>query len=445
MAEEDRLQEKRMSVHVYYRYQPLNDLEPRRRLQGPLRLAVFCSVTVLLPCLMLIAPLYIRYSIFRDYVYTLVESDLIIADRPISTFWCEGQALTTNSSNSFQAFILDKQQQNIFKKGPVTSEKNIRVSSESLEYFGVFLPEGSTVTLSTCSASHGAKLTILQGLYSLRNCGLPVDTDWMSSFNVAEGSNENYRDSGNKVHMINQIIKLRTRFNRTRLQTQENFGDTQLFQGSNATISSNISIEDTNSPVNLHDDNRTTAFVDVRSRKVALKSHAKRTTPAERNNIQGTFLREDIKTLLNWTCSIDDILRSLQIISTHNCLHQDLTTIPHNSIVQQITVSDFYYFVFHRDDGHVVNNMLRVHLEINPIFRKLENASSGCNDTTECSVPLDFLTSGRVLVKVPMSEDIKDRDDLQSMTLVSSCIPRLGVYFIFPVSILVLVLCCAFV
>jgi hypothetical protein len=63
------------------------------RFAGPIRVIVFCLVTIILPCLLLVAPLYIRYHLFRDVAYNLGESDLITVDRPISTFWCEGHEL----------------------------------------------------------------------------------------------------------------------------------------------------------------------------------------------------------------------------------------------------------------------------------------------------------------------------------------------------------------
>jgi hypothetical protein len=67
-----------------------------------------------------------------------------------------------------------------------------------------------------------------------------------------------------------------------------------------------------------------------------------------------------------------------------------------------------------------------------------------CKNTTHCSFPLNFLSSEKVLLEVPLQDGVSDEDALAQMILISSCRPRLGVYFIFPVSIIFLILCCAF-
>lgn len=112
-------------------------------------MAAFCLMTIVLPCLLLIAPLYIRYQIFSDVIYTLGESDLVTVDKPISTLWCEKQDLWMNAT--FHAYLLDEQPKISEDLQFFEMDKHMQLADDSLEYWGFFLLQGSKVILSVCS------------------------------------------------------------------------------------------------------------------------------------------------------------------------------------------------------------------------------------------------------------------------------------------------------
>ena len=110
---------------------------------------VFCGAAILFPCILLVAPLYIRYELYKDVAYNLGESDLVTVDKPISTLWCAGQDLKMNAT--FHAYLLDEQPKISEDLQQIEMHKHMQLADDSLEYWGFFLLQGSKVTLSVCS------------------------------------------------------------------------------------------------------------------------------------------------------------------------------------------------------------------------------------------------------------------------------------------------------
>lgn len=82
-------------------------------------------------------------------LYNLGESDLVTVDKPISTFWCEGQDLWMNAT--FHAYLLDEEPTISEDLEHFEMDKHIQLADDSLEYWGFFLLQGSKVILSVCS------------------------------------------------------------------------------------------------------------------------------------------------------------------------------------------------------------------------------------------------------------------------------------------------------
>lgn len=58
-------------------------------LKGPLKAARLCILSLLVPGILVIAPLYIRYHVYSDHKYPLAVTDMRILDQKMSTFWCQ--------------------------------------------------------------------------------------------------------------------------------------------------------------------------------------------------------------------------------------------------------------------------------------------------------------------------------------------------------------------
>jgi hypothetical protein len=111
--------------------------------------------------------------------------------------------------------------------------------------------------------------------------------------------------------------------------------------------------------------------------------------------------------------------------------------------VHEITSTGYYYYIFYSDND-IVSNDIFARFNIEKVVYSFPNYTNSCLNATHCSLPLNFFSSEKVLLEVPLQDGVSDEDALAQMVLISTCRPRLGVYFIFPVAIIFFILACAF-
>lgn len=107
-----------------------------------------------------------------------------------------------------------------------------------------------------------------------------------------------------------------------------------------------------------------------------------------------------------------------------------------------VVESGYYYYIFYSDNDFVSNDMHAIFDIYKPTFQ-YENLTESCLNQTECSFSIDFLSADRVIVEVPTKDGIDDADDDVTL-LISTCHPRMSIYTIFPIAVLLLILGCAF-
>lgn len=101
----------------------------------------------------------------------------------------------------------------------------------------------------------------------------------------------------------------------------------------------------------------------------------------------------------------------------------------------------YYYYIFYSDNDLVSNDIHAIFDIYKPTFQ-YENITKSCINDTECTFPLSIMSSDRVIVEVPTKDGIDESDDIS--LLISVCHPRMGMYIIFPIAVLFLILSCAF-
>ncbi|KAL7292947.1 hypothetical protein TKK_0013399 [Trichogramma kaykai] len=102
----------------------------------------------------------------------------------------------------------------------------------------------------------------------------------------------------------------------------------------------------------------------------------------------------------------------------------------------------YYYFIFYNNND-IVSNDIHAIFEIYKPSLLHENVTRSCINQTECTFQLTMTSSDMVVVEVPIKDGIEQElDDVSK--LVSTCVPRMAVYAIFPIAILFLILGCAF-
>lgn len=114
----------------------------------------------------------------------------------------------------------------------------------------------------------------------------------------------------------------------------------------------------------------------------------------------------------------------------------------HLQTTHDVVSDGYYYYIFYSDNDYVLNDIHAVFNIYKPTYQ-YANYTKGCINKTECNFPLTFLSSETVIVEVPTRDGIEHEQDDISL-LISSCHPRMSVYMIFPVSVLFLILSCAF-
>lgn len=57
-------------------------------MDGIKRLMIFCMMIAILPCILIISPLYLRHIFYADVAYAVTESDIIEINDGISTIFC---------------------------------------------------------------------------------------------------------------------------------------------------------------------------------------------------------------------------------------------------------------------------------------------------------------------------------------------------------------------
>lgn len=117
----------------------------------------------------------------------------------------------------------------------------------------------------------------------------------------------------------------------------------------------------------------------------------------------------------------------------------------HMVTTHEVSADGYYYYIFYSDNDNVENDINAIFDIHKPTFLYANiSESNSCSNSTNCSFPIDFLTSEVVIVEVPTRDGIEHEGD-DFTILISTCHPRMAVYVIFPIAVLFLILTCAFI
>ncbi|XP_055640194.1 uncharacterized protein LOC129777756 isoform X2 [Toxorhynchites rutilus septentrionalis] len=145
------------------------------------------------------------------------------------------------------------------------------------------------------------------------------------------------------------------------------------------------------------------------------------------------------------TCYDGDILLAQGFPPSHLCKDvQYLENGIHMVTKHEVASDGYYYYIFYSDNDYVQNDIHAVFDIYKPTFQYSNiSESKGCVNSTNCSFPIPFWSDERVIVEVPTRDGIEHEEDDITL-LISTCQPRMAIYVIFPISVLFLVLTCAF-
>ncbi|XP_062545296.1 uncharacterized protein LOC134211920 isoform X2 [Armigeres subalbatus] len=144
-------------------------------------------------------------------------------------------------------------------------------------------------------------------------------------------------------------------------------------------------------------------------------------------------------------CYDGEILVAQGFPPSHLCKDvQYLESGIHMVTKHEVASDGYYYYIFYSDNDYVQNDIHAVFDIYKPTFQYSNiSESKGCVNSTNCSFPISFWSDERVIVEVPTRDGIEHEED-DITFLISTCQPRMAIYIIFPISVLFLVLTCAF-
>ncbi|XP_076302665.1 uncharacterized protein LOC143221009 [Lasioglossum baleicum] len=139
-------------------------------MRGIKRILVFCTLTTILPIILLITPLYLRHNFYANVVYAVTDSDILEVTDGISTIFCSAHTLQMN--RTFNAFQMTQRPEITSYRKHIRLKKSMTLPDDTLEYWGFYLLEGANVALSVCSRFQGASILVVKGERNLRTCGM---------------------------------------------------------------------------------------------------------------------------------------------------------------------------------------------------------------------------------------------------------------------------------
>ncbi|XP_018902517.1 uncharacterized protein [Bemisia tabaci] len=467
-------------------------------MHGARRVAVFCLLTAVLPTILLIIPLYLRHSVFMDVVYSVAESDVLEIVEGISTIFCQGQTLKMNSSfSAFQIKGSPEPQTDIRKH--IRLKKSMSLPDDTLEYWGFYLPNGSTVSLSVCSRYDGSRILVVKGEKNLKTCGLlnhpmrkppsmatgqgQVTVTFETNAQVILSDNdidppqngtderdfegEDLSDYNMEEEKRKEIEEIRNKNIKILSNQEKKVADNKNLIESDSKSKADVSPklhrrrrhEKTKSKheiekellaklLNEDESERVTSPKRKRFAKAAQQSHRFDGGLVHGGNAltYNTSAHDSSFSSFEYglyTCYDGNILLTQGFPPSKLCTSVEFFEMQkHMKTVHDVVSDGYYYYIFYSDNDFQLNDIHAVFDIYKPTYM-YGNYSHGCINKTECYFPINFLSDETVVVEVPTRDGIEhEGDDITLLT--STCHPRVTVYMLFPISILFLILSCAF-
>ncbi|XP_045126847.1 uncharacterized protein LOC123513639 isoform X3 [Portunus trituberculatus] len=132
------------------------------------RVISFFLVVFVLPTVLISLPLYARYHLYHTRHLPITETDTRALNDAVSPFWCQGQRVSSNGT--LDAYLVSGTPTVKKEKRHVKLKRKLLLQHDDIEYWGVYLLEGSTFTVSSTARWPGGVLLVAKGEDNLRKC-----------------------------------------------------------------------------------------------------------------------------------------------------------------------------------------------------------------------------------------------------------------------------------
>lgn len=112
------------------------------------------------------------------------------------------------------------------------------------------------------------------------------------------------------------------------------------------------------------------------------------------------------------------------------------------SYIYRIPSNGYYFFVFN-SENEVQSNFIRVQFDLDKAVYNISNSVADCRNRTEsCAVSLDFFSSEKLVMELPVSENSTLWNE--EFIVISECEPRTAIYMFCMIMVPILVTVFAF-
>ncbi|XP_047487986.1 uncharacterized protein LOC125038528 [Penaeus chinensis] len=454
------------------------------------RVISFFLVVFVLPTVLISLPLYARYHLYHARHLPMTETDTRALNHAVSSFWCQGQRVTTNGT--LDAFLVAGAPRLLTQRRHVVLRKNLTLQHDDIEYWGVYLLEGSSFSLSSCARWPGGTLLVVEGEENLRKCFYkeqklqnelnggttmlkPVyhgDTDAEPDDGRRDEDNDEDEDVGGEIFNDDDHE------HDLRLLEADD-GEEREIEGNGDGVDLTASLSH---PKNLkalknemgkagpskrksrkgkkHRKDKKNETRRGRTTRSRLVDRVRRSSPAFDDNREITLLEKlEILHRLNDTVDITsgnssfssseefleqckDTILTMDLSPFADCRDR-MDTMNLNNDGQwtfKINKTDYYYFIF-TSDNSIELNLLDFNLDLQRAIYDVSSPLDTCRNATECVFPLAFTQEEAVVVEVPAQERLQE---LHSFEVTTTCQPRVPVYMVFILLVPFIILLFAF-
>ncbi|GAB6027626.1 hypothetical protein CHUAL_001867 [Chamberlinius hualienensis] len=144
-------------------------------MERPFRFCLLLILGMAIPIGFLLTPLYIRHHVYGKYHIPVSSTETRLLDHKISTVWCESEKIAINTT--FNAYLMSDLPQFENSTRTYWTTKHYNLRAEEREYWGFYLPKGSSLSVSLCARYDGGKVVIFKGKRNMKKCARREEDD----------------------------------------------------------------------------------------------------------------------------------------------------------------------------------------------------------------------------------------------------------------------------
>ncbi|KAK8721222.1 hypothetical protein OTU49_017501, partial [Cherax quadricarinatus] len=467
---------------------------PVTQMTSAWRVISFFLVVFVLPTLLISLPLYARYHLYHTRHMHMTETDTRALNHAVNSFWCQGQRVTSNGTlDAFLVSGLPQVQQQ--HRRHVTLKRTLTLQHDDIEYWGVYLLQGSTFALSSSARWPGGVLLVVQGEDNLRKCFYredrvqnelnggtePLKNVYKSPPDVEEGdlavmSEQRHWDDDVGGEVFDDDEMKHEVKDMGHLQEDGSEGDVTTVASNDGKIKHHkYDILDQIDGVNKMKKNKKKTRKGKDQSKMGDPGTSTRSQGRERARRSSPLVPDftklnsspqkpstnNMEYLHKFNDTLDVVTGNSSFSSSEEFLQQcrdailtvdlspyidwemrisNMNTTNHDFWRFNVNTSDYYYFIFTSDNSIELNH-LGFNLELERAIYDVSSPLETCRNSTECVFSLAFTQTEAVVVEVPAEENLLE---LHSYEVTTTCQPRVPVYMVFILLVPFIILIFAF-